>query len=96
MTNEEKERATNKLLHLLSQHPADGLTARELEEQSGGLGKEQVISLLGNSSHAHKTAGAGKGGPINNPAHVWKLRVYVPGSENGKNLSLRISSGSKV
>ena len=94
MTNDEKERATNKLLYLLSQHPADGLTLRELAEQSGGLSKDQVESLLAKSSHAHVT-GVKEVGPINNRAKALKLRRYVESSDEGKDLSRRIALGSK-
>jgi len=87
---------TNRLLFFLSQYPADGMTIRQLQEQAGeGLSKDQIVSLLEGSAHAHKKPGAGKGGPTSNLAHVWSLRRYILGSGRDDDLRRRVSSGGR-
>ena len=89
----DKERATNRLLYALSEHP--GMTTRELSEFSGNS-KEQVVQLLRDSGFAQEEgAGPDAGGPINNPARVWKLKKFGPSSPKDKELQERIKAGSK-
>ena len=95
LTSEEKEQTTNKLLYLLSRHPADGMTIRQLQEQTGrDLSKDQITSLLDNSRHVFAPRAAKEGGSINAPPNLWKLTKYIPGSEGDGDLKRRIDLGS--
>jgi hypothetical protein len=89
----DKERATNRLLFALSQHP-EGMTTQELAE-IGQQGKEQVRQLLRDSGQVHESyAGpeSAKKGSI--PAMLWKLKKYILGSEHDEDLKARIKAGS--
>jgi predicted ArsR family transcriptional regulator len=89
------EQATNRLLFALSQHP--GMTTAQLVEFLG-LNKEQkkqVVQLLRGSGFAiEDSTGPDAGGPINNPARVWRLKEFGPSSPKDKELQERIKSGS--
>ncbi len=45
LTIKEREQKTNRLLYFLSQAP-QGLTTRQLQEQTGELSKEQIVDWL--------------------------------------------------
>jgi hypothetical protein len=96
LTNEVKERITNRILFLLSKHPANGQTLLQLQKKLGEvLNKDQLAGLLNSSRHAH-TTGYAKDRPANNPAHVWNLKKYVPGSPEDEDLKRRIELGSEL
>ncbi len=79
LTSEEKEQTTNKLLYLLSRHPADGMTIRQLQEQTGrDLTKDQITSLLGNSRHVLVPRAAKEGGSISIPTEPMEADKIYP------------------
>jgi len=90
----DEERATNRLLFALSQHP-EGLTSRDLAEFSQ-QSKEQVVQLLGDSGYTQKSyAGPQASKIVSILATLWKLKKYVPGSASGEDLKARIKAGSR-
>jgi ribosomal protein S27E len=75
----DKERATNRLLFALNQHP-QGMTTQELVDFSNQqVSKEHVRQLLRDSGHVQEGYSK-KGGSINMSAALWTLKKYVPGS----------------
>ncbi len=94
LTREEKERLTNRLLYFLSQAP-QGLTTRQLQEQTGEMSQEQIVDLLKSSRHVPLPRTATEGGSINIAPNLWNLKKYVPGSEGDEDLKRRIELGSR-
>jgi len=93
LTSEEKEQKTNRLLYFLNQAP-QGLTTRQLQEQTGELSKEQTVDLLKSSRHVSVPRAAKEGGSISIAPNLWKLTKYIPGSEGDGDLKRRIDLGS--
>ena len=92
LTIKEREQKTNKLLCFLSQAP-QGLTTGQLQEQGGGLSKEQIIDLLKSSCHVPLPRAATEGGGTSIAPNLWKLTKYIPGSKGDEDLKRRIELG---
>ncbi len=89
----DKERATNRLLFALSQHP-EGMTTQQLVEFIGGLfNKKQLPQLLRYSSHVQEGYSE-ECSSINMTAILWKLKKYSPSSPKDQDLKKRIQAGS--
>jgi hypothetical protein len=89
----DKERATNRLLFALSQHP-EGMTTQELVEFIGGLfNQKQVPQLLRYSGYV-QVGYREEGGSMNITAILWKLKKYSPSSPRDQDLKERIQAGS--
>ena len=94
LTREEKERLTNRLLYFLSQAP-QGLTTRQLQEQTGEMSQEQIVDLLKSSCHVPLPRAATEGGGTSIVPNLWKLTKYIPGGEGDEDLKRRIELGSR-
>ena len=94
LTIKEREQKTNRLLYFLSQAP-QGLTTRQLQEQTGELSKEQIVDWLKSSRHVPLPKAATEGGSTSIAPKLWNLKKYVPGSEGDEDLKRRIELGSR-
>src|SRR6266568_178479 len=94
LTIKEREQKTNRLLYFLSQAP-QGLTTRQLQEQTGEMSKEQIVDLLKSSRHVPLPRAATEGGSTSIAPNLWRLTKYIPGSEGDEDLKRRIELGSR-
>jgi hypothetical protein len=67
-----KKTITQKLVEIVNQHPAEGITTAALKEQVPDLTKAQIVKLLKASDEIREEGAAADAGARNNPAHVWK------------------------
>jgi len=89
----DKERATNRLLFALSQHP-QGMTTRELAEfiQQSNC---STCSLLRKSGYPQEDNAGREAGSSDMPAALWKLKEYIPSSASDEDLKKRIEAGPR-
>jgi len=88
-----KERATNRLLFALSQHP-EGMTTQELAKFSQ-QSYCTTCSLLCDSGYTQKGNAGPEACSTNMPAALCGPKKYIPGSAGDEDLKEQIKAGSR-
>jgi hypothetical protein len=71
LTEAEKKEATDRLVAIVNQRPATGITTGDLSEQTG-LSKPQIVSLLKVSPDVREEGAITGNSKGSLPAHGWK------------------------